>query len=79
MLLLLLGTLDSQVSLNSTGNAKNFVIKDKTGTLRYLTISNNYHYVLIKKIKINTVTFFSFRCTFWEMVSLSFHKRKFYF
>ncbi|KAM7443014.1 spermatogenesis-associated protein 22 [Porites harrisoni] len=28
------GTLDSQVSLNSTGNAKNFVIKDKTGTLR---------------------------------------------
>ena len=49
MLLFLLGTLDSQVSLNSTGNAKNFVIKDKTGTLRYLTISNNYHYFLIKK------------------------------
>ena len=79
MLLFLSGTLDSQVSLNSTGNAKNFVLKDKTGTLRYLTISNNYQY-FYKKIKINTVTFFfSFRCTFWEMVSLSFRKRKFYF
>ena len=52
MLLLLLGTLDSQVSLNSTGNAKNFVIKDKTGTLRYLTISNNYHYFYKKKLKL---------------------------
>ena len=31
-----LGTLDSQVSLNSAGNAKNFVIKDKTQNLRYL-------------------------------------------
>ena len=57
MVLFLLGTLDSQVSLNSTGNAKNFVIKDKTGTLRYLTISKNYHYFYKKKIKINRVTF----------------------
>ena len=45
------------MSLNSTGNAKNFVIKDKTGTLRYLTISKNYHYFYKKKIKINRVTF----------------------
>ena len=40
------------MSLNSTGNAKNFVIKDKTGTLRYLTISNNYHYFYKKKLKL---------------------------
>ena len=33
-----IGILDSQVSLNASGNGKNFVIKDKTGNLRYSTI-----------------------------------------
>ena len=31
-----LGILDSQVSLNAAGNGKTFVIKDKTGLLRYM-------------------------------------------
>ena len=39
--LLLLGTLDSQLSLNQACNGKNFIIKDKTGTLRYTFIKYN--------------------------------------
>ena len=30
------GTLDSELSSNNYGMAKNFVIKDETGTLRYI-------------------------------------------